>query len=354
MPHFQIKTPSEQLAEFLREQISAGRYRELMPGMAALAKELGTAPKTVGLALGMLEKEKLLVPQGPGKRRLIVLPENQAPPAMRFAILLYEPEDRHLNYLLDLLRQIREAGHTASFVPKTLTELGMEVRRVGNLVKATKADAWVVAGGSRSVLEWFAAQPFPTFGLFGRIVGVPIASTSPKKLPATQTALRLLVALGHRRIVMITRKERREPVPGFMEQAFLDALKAQGVPTGPYNLPDWEETPAGYRRLLDSLFLHSPPTALLVDGSALAVATFRHFAERGIKVPRDVSLICMDPDPAFAWCDPAIAHISYDIRPCLRSIVRWVDNVARGKEDRRKTSHDAKLAEGGTIGPPRG
>lgn len=266
MPHFQIKTPSEQLAEFLREQILAGRYRELMPGMAALAKELGTAPKTVGLALGMLEKEKLLVPQGPGKRRLIVLPENQAPPAMRFAILLYEPEDRYLNYLHDLLRQIREAGHTASFVPKTLTE----------------------------------------------------------------------------------------PVPGFMEQALLDALKAQGVPTGPYNLPDWEETPAGYRRLLDSLFLHSPPTALLVDGSALAVATFRHFAERGIKVPRDVSLICMDPDPAFAWCDPAIAHISFDIRPCLRSIVSWADNVARGKEDRRKTSHGAKLVEGGTIGPPRG
>ena len=34
-----------------------------------------------------------------------------------------------------------------------------------------------------------------------------------------------------------------------------------------------------------------------------------------------------------------------------RRIVRWADNVARGKDDRRQTLTKAEFVEGGTIGP---
>jgi hypothetical protein len=34
----------------------------------------------------------------------------------------------------------------------------------------------------------------------------------------------------------------------------------------------------------------------------------------------------------------------------VRRIVRWANNVARGKDDRRKTSSLAQFVEGGTIG----
>jgi len=308
---------------------------------------------TVQAAVRELEQEGWLLSQGTGKRRLITLPENHAQPAMRIAILAYEPDDRKINYLLDLQHQLGGAGHAAFFAQKTLTELRMDVKRVAKLVGQTEAeaDAWVVLGGSQPVLQWFAVQPFPVFGLFGRIVNVPIASTSPKKIPALQEVVRRLVSLGHRRIVMLVREERRKPKPGFLEQAFLDELAAHGIPTGSYNLPDWEETPAGFRRLLDSLFRNSPPTALLTDGTPITVATLQYFSKHGIDSPRDVSLVCGDPDPAFGWCDPVIAHISYDSRPWLRRIVRWANNVALGKDDRRKSSSLAKFVEGGTIGP---
>ncbi len=351
MGNIRILSASEQVVEHLRAELLSARWTETMPGEDKLIAHLGVGRATVQAAVRQLEEEGLLVFQGTGKRRLIALPENRVQPAMRIAILLYEPDDRKIDYQLDLIRQLGEAGHSAYFAPKTLIELGMDVKRVANFVGGAEADAWVVVAGSRPVLDWFATQPSPVFGFFGRIVGVPIASTSPRKIPALQTAVRRLVSLDHSRIVMITREERRKPMPGFLEQAFLDELQAQGVPTGPYNLPDWEETPAGFRRLLDSLFHHSAPTALLTDGTAITVATLQHFAKLGIEVPRDVSLICSDLDPAFAWCAPAISHISYDSRPWVRRIVRWANNVARGKDDRRKTSSLAKLVEGGTIGP---
>jgi DNA-binding LacI/PurR family transcriptional regulator/biotin operon repressor len=354
MGNLRILSASEQVAEQLRAELLSTRWTETMPGEDKLIAQLGVGRETVRAAVRQLEEEGLLVPQGPGKRRLIVLPKDLAPQTMRIAILLYDPDERKIDYLQSLKQLLGEAGHTAFFAPKTLVELGMKVERVGNLVKATGADAWVVVAGPRPVLEWFSAQPFPVFGLHGRIVHVPIASTGAKRIPALKTVVRRLVSLGHRRIVMVSREERRKPKPGFVEQAFLDELEAHGIPTGSYNLPDWEETPAGYLRLLDSLFFLSPPTALLIDGTPITVATLQHFAKRGIVTPRDVSLVCMDPEPAFSWCDPIISHFTYDSRPMIRRIVRWADNVARGKDDRRKSSTLAKFVEGGTIGPAKG
>jgi DNA-binding LacI/PurR family transcriptional regulator len=351
MGNVRILSASEQVAEHLRSELLSGRLADCMPGEDKLIAQLGVGRATVQAAVRQLEKEGYLVSQGVGKRRLITLPEDHEPPTMRIAILLYGSSDAKTDYPLDLLHQLGEEGHTAFFAPKTLSCLNMDVKKVAKFVNKIKADAWVILAGSRSVLDWFAAQAFPAFALFGRSASVPIASTGPRKLAAIRTAVQLLISLGHRRIVMISREERRKPSPGLEEQAFLDELQAQGVPTGPYNLPDWEESPAGYHRLLESLFKLSPPTALLIDGTSLPVATLQHFAKRGIDVPRDVSLICSDPDPAFDSCDPAITHISHDSRPWVRRIVRWANNVARGKDDRRQNSFPAKLVEGGTVGP---
>lgn len=68
-----------------------------------------------------------------------------------------------------------------------------------------------------------------------------------------------LVNLGHRRIVNLVREERRKPTPGFLDRFFLEQLRNHGIQTGPYHLPDWEDTPEGLQHLLDSLFQHTPP-----------------------------------------------------------------------------------------------
>ncbi|NNJ42840.1 MAG: substrate-binding domain-containing protein [Akkermansiaceae bacterium] len=342
---------AEQVAEYLRSELLHGRWIGSMPGALALKAELGVGHNTIDLALRQLEAEGILVHQGTGKCRRIILPERHVSPRMRIAILLYEPDNSKVGYHLELLQQLRERGHTAFFTTKSLTTLGMDVKRVAQFVKQTEADAWVVVAGSRAVLGWFAEQPFPVFGFFGRTMNLPIASTSPKKIPALVSVVRRLVSLDHRRIVLIAREERRKPVPGFIEQAFLNELDAHGIPTGSYNLPDWEETREGLHRMLDTLFLHTPPTALLIQGTPFTVAALQYFASRGLEAPQDISLVAMDPDPAFAWCDPPISHISYDSRPWLRRIIRWAENVANGKDDLRKSSSPAKFVEGGTIGP---
>jgi len=51
-------------------------------------------------------------------------------------------------------------------------------------------------------------------------------------------------------------------------------------------------------------------------------------------VPGDVSLACTDGAPDFAWCQPTVAHICWGYRSVLRRVVRWVNNVTLGKQDR--------------------
>jgi DNA-binding LacI/PurR family transcriptional regulator len=244
-----------------------------------------------------------------------------------------------------------EAGHTVFCTPKTLMELGMNVPRIRRMVETTEADAWVVCSAPREVLEWFAAQHLPAFAFFGQRRGLPIAAVGPDKAPAMIAATRALIKLGHRSIVMLTRRAVRLPEPGAVVQAFLDELDAHGITPSAYHLPDWEENPEAFYERLESLFQITPPTALIIEEAPLYVAALQFCSSRGLRVPEDVSLVCDDPSPTFEWSRPAVAHIRWETGPVVRRIVRWAANVSQGKRDLRQTLTKAEFVAGGTIGP---
>lgn len=351
MNSFRPLSAIEQLAAHLRGKIQSGALGGALPGVHRMAKELGVSPKTVVAAVALLEHEGVLQGQG-ARRRCRILPQpGRSSSGLRVAILQYEAADRLLPYILDLEHRLQTSGHLPAFAPKTLLDLGRDLKRVASLVGQQEADAWVVIGGSREILDWFSRQPVPAFALFGRRRGLPIAGGGPDKVPPTRQLVQRLVQLGHRRIVRLAREERRKPQPGALESAFLDELANQGITTGPYHLPDWEETPEGFKRCLDGLFRVTPPTALILDEALFLIVAQQHLARRGIVAPDRVSLICSDPDPSFEWFLPRVAHIRWDAGPVVRRIVRWVGNLAQGKADLRQSDTNAEFVEGGTIGP---
>lgn len=353
MAHVHLLTAAEQVAEHLRAELARGRWSGSMPGGDRLSRELGIGRNTVDAALRQLEKEGVLAGRGRRRgRRIRLAARGRARRPLRVTILLNEAADRRLDYLVELLHELVEAGHAASFGSRTLVDLEVDVKRIGRFVSKTEADAWIVVAGSREVLEWFAARSIPTFALFGHRRGLPVAGAGPDKSPAMTLAVEALIHLGHKRIVLLARSRRRLPQPGAPERAFLEALAARGIPTGPYNLPEWEESREGFAARLDALFRITPPTALIVDEAPFLVAALHFLARRGIRVPADVSLVCTDDDISFAWCDPPITHIRWDSRPVVNRILRWAARVRQGRKDVRQTFTGSVFVRGGTIGPP--
>lgn len=351
MASWRLRSAPEQLADFLRGELAQRRWSGAMPGVHRLAAELGVHRKTADAALRQLEREGLLEPQGAGRRRTISLPDALPPPSLRVAILAGEPESLQENYMIELKHQLIEAGHSVFHPLRQKANLQMKIEHISRVVDRNQADAWVVASGSREVLEWFSTQATPAFALFGRMRQVRIAGAGPDKILAISEVTKKLANLGHRRIVLLTRSRRRLPHPGAVEQAFLDELSALRLPPSDYNLPDWNETVDGFHAGLDSLFRTTPPTALIVDEPPLFAAAQQFLARRRLRVPEEVSIACLDADSSFAWLSPSVTHICWDSAPVVRRLVRWVSNVSRGKPDLRQLRVVAKLVAGGTIGP---
>jgi len=351
MKEMRIRSASEQMADFLREEIENRRWIDVMPGEQWLVNKFGVGRNTVRAALEHLEEEGVLLPQGHGRKRMIAVGQFPTRKAFRVALLLYCPEDRMNSDVHDIMLHLSKRGHEVKVAPKALMQLRMDVERVAGFVRQVEADAWVVFSGSQEVLEWFSRQPLPAFAMFGRFSHLPLAGIGPDKFPAYQTAIRRLVELGHHRIVLLQPEQQRKPRIGRLTRRILNEIQAHGIMIGSYNLPDWECSPAGLRKCLGTLFRLTPPTALFIEEAHEFFAVRHHLAERGIFAPANVSLICSDDNHAFKWCEPEVSCIRWSSRPLVRRVIRWVDNVANGREDRRNSFSKADFVEGGTIGP---
>jgi DNA-binding LacI/PurR family transcriptional regulator len=133
-------------------------------------------------------------------------------------------------------------------------------------------------------------------------------------------------------------------------RAYLEELQAAGLTISSYNLPDWEETNAGFQECLTALFRVTPPTALMVDEAPFLVAALQFMARARIRVPEDVSLVSFDDDVAFAGCDPPIACMKWDVQPLIRRVLRWASLLSQSTVDTKQTFVRVTFDPGGTIG----
>ncbi|MEJ6560089.1 MAG: substrate-binding domain-containing protein [Akkermansiaceae bacterium] len=353
MDSFRIFSHAEQTAQYLAHELLNRRWSGTMPGAPTLAAELEINHKTIEAALLLMEAEGTLVSQGSGRaRRIAPLSVRKNKKSLRIGVLLHEDNDRQAPYILQIIQHLKEAGHVIYFTPKSMIELGMEIKRITPMVKKIEADAWIVLAGSSEVLEWFATQNKPTFSIFGRPDGLAIPYIAPDTTSTCLSTIRHLIQIGHRRIVSMDRSRRSFPDLGKNERAILAELSAHDIPSGEYNIPMWENSIEGFHEILDSLFSMTPPTALILYETPLFIAAQQFLSRRGLQVPDDVSMICASNEVLpLAWCQPKISHFSWDRKLLVKRVDRWAGRVSKGQKDVRQSFIPAELILGGTIGP---
>ena len=350
MKSLHLLSRPEQVAEHIRHEIFARTWVEMMPGSDALAKELGVNHKHVEAAFVQLEREGLLIGQGPRRRRLIAPSgDSGSKPALRIGILCFDRADRKRDYLIDLQHRLQLEGYVVTISPRSICELHADVNSILQVMRGCTSDAWIVIAPGRELSEALCELPFPVFAFAGRAKGLPMPWVAPGKVPAMREAVGKMVELGHRRIVLFTRETRRQPKPGHFEEEFLKELQQHGIKTGSYNLPAWVETAEGFQDGLDSLFKVTPPTAIILDESEFLAGFFQFCCRAKLTVPGNLSLLCLDNSPEFAWSHPQITHLEWDSKPLIHRIVLWAYNVSHNKEDLLQSPIPSKLIAGGSI-----
>jgi DNA-binding LacI/PurR family transcriptional regulator len=192
-----------------------------------------------------------------------------------------------------------------------------------NALLQKRVDGVIVAGGGTDFSK--ASQTFAEYEtrvvFIGRSdVGWP--SVQVDNVEAGRTAAGHLALLGHRRIALVTGPTAltsvRDRLAGY-RQALADhglAADAELVREG-----DFAER-SGYEAASALLELPAPPTAIFAANDRMAIGALAAAVDRGVRVPRDLSIVGCDDIPLASYSRPALTTVAMPVYDMGASAMR--------------------------------
>ncbi|MFG1798281.1 LacI family DNA-binding transcriptional regulator [Nocardia sp. NPDC049149] len=159
----------------------------------------------------------------------------------------------------------------------------------------------------------------------GQDAGLPSASVD--QLEGARLAVQHLLDLGHETVWHLSGPngwlESRDRVEGWRR-----TLEAAGAPVPPIIAGDWSAR-SGYAA---GPVLAAQPnvTAVFAANDQMALGLLRGFAERGLRVPEDISVVGFDDIPEAAYLSPPLTTVRQDFdevgRRSMELLLRFVES----------------------------
>ncbi len=288
----------DRIAAEIKRRISSDFYgpRGIIPPERDLAREFSTSRTTISKALNELRGLGLI--SQARRRGTRVIPLHQRPTAGAVGILaaggtLPKAEPAHIIQAMEdtLLRCKQHFELALDFEnPATVT---------ADVITRRFAGALFVEGlGFEPLFPELDKRHF-IYVVANLEKNIDATCTWVDHRKTTQTAVRMLAALGHRRIALLV----RPPELFFYGKAlagYRDALDQAGLPFKEELLIVSEnpDSLGAYLRVKEYLGQHPVPTGIIAARGYLAQGARQALAEEGLKIGRDVSLIGYDD---FSW-----------------------------------------------------
>jgi LacI family repressor for deo operon, udp, cdd, tsx, nupC, and nupG len=173
------------------------------------------------------------------------------------------------------------------------------------------------------------ARPLPIVLINGYAAGIPAPFVSCDDRESSELAVAHLVALGHRRIGLITGPDRFVPVQRKVAGYKAAMKRLVGVSDGDLDeltelsLFGVEGGEAAASRLLDR-----GVTGLVCGSDLMALGSIRAGRQRGLSVPGELSVVGYDDSPLMAFTDPPLTTMRQPVIAMAVAAVRaLVDEI---------------------------
>ena len=186
----------------------------------------------------------------------------------------------------------------------------------------------VLLSAPAATQRWFMQR-----GLPGVLVGSPHPGIALPALDADfaamgQHAAQQFLSRGHRRLAVLVPKTDKA---GDANTVAAFRAACERTDDAQVQVIEHDGTPAGIRRCLETALKKSLPTGLLVahPGPVLTVMSF--LTSRGVRVPRDISIISRDSEPLLDFIVPPLTRYAVAPAAFARNLSRIVLHLARGE-----------------------
>jgi DNA-binding LacI/PurR family transcriptional regulator len=201
-----------------------------------------------------------------------------------------------------------------------------EAIALGSVLEARHCDGILLLGDMRDqprVVADLAGASVPVVALWQGSRPSDVASVSVDNAVGIHAVLDHLGELGHRRVAFVGGarlgdiEERQDT---FVEHA---ARRGMTVLDG-YAVNGPNQLAAGVVALHQLADLPEPPTAVVASSDVLATGVLRGAAERGLRVPDDISITGFDDIPQAAYAVPALTTVRMPVAEMVRTAVHLV------------------------------
>ena len=346
---------SSQAADYLRQQIRAGQWKNHLPAERVLSEQMAVSRRTIRAALDEMQQEGWILERTRQGTRIQVNSNNRSETRTSVGLLLpYEIDKiRHRTILwMDDLRRMLHIKHIDMHVYcRRVASPRAELTMFRRVIEETSHGCWVLPNSRRPVQEWCAKHSFPAVFVGTLFEKNPLPHVEFDYRASCQHAVAQMVRMGHRSIVFILSEQERGG-DAVSRVAFRDTAEKFKDKSIKSEILYHDETVQGICRVVDRLLhMNSTPTAWLVAEPAYFLSVLTHLQQRGIKIPSEISLICRDADPYLASCVPEPTRYVFNIQSQAKHISRLVQKVLHGQPVNQSSKILPELIQGQTLGP---
>jgi DNA-binding LacI/PurR family transcriptional regulator len=333
-----------------------------LPSIRNLSKTLGVSTPSIQAALVQLEKRQVIAKPSANRPyiRLAKAPAEvpvlePATTSRKLLILSSEPWESmtvsERTTLGQLTLELAQEGFSVTHEQVNFEQAMRPRKSWGRILEAQRPTHLLLMGANQALVDWCRQTRLP-FLVSGHNIGVTGAMTLERDIQGgIEDAVRRLRALGHRRILVPCFNRNRKLVP-IIEQAMAAGL---GIHRNEVQSRGWVPyaSSAAVSDLQSALctWLERTGTTAIVTlnwRNYLLVAST--LAQRGQRIPRDMSLICMSDDPDAQWCHPTPAHYSMKLSAYLRIMRKWALQSYPTPDDAIRPI-ELRWNAGGSVGP---